>query len=413
MDEAQSGLERARWWLLALVFVAIMLNYVDRQIIALLKPTLQAEFSWSERDYGHMASAFQFAAAFGYLGVGWFIDRVGLKRGFALGVAIWSIACMTHAFARTVGQFVVARAILGAAEATGTPAAVKSAATFFPPRQRTIALGIVNTAPNIGAVITPLAVPAFAVAFGWKAAFLVAGALGLIWVAVWWFADVDRFRVASAPQPVEEKLPWSGLLRDRRTMAIAAAKVLSDSVWWFLLFWLPDLFTKQFGMTQGTVGLPVALVYALAACGALSGGWLPGKLMAQGWSVNRARKTTLFIYAALVTPVPLVLGITDPWAAAALLGLALFAHQGFSTNIFAFTTDVFPARIVASVIGIAAFFGNLAGVVMAEGAGWSLANGYGYAPMFFYAAGAYLTGALLLHLIVPVIRSQEEGPAPV
>lgn len=407
MDDADRGLERARWWLLALVFVAIMLNYVDRQIIALLKPTLQVEFGWTDRDYGHMASAFQFAAAFGYLAAGWFLDRVGLRRGFALGVAIWSIACMAHAFARTVVQFVVARAVLGAAEAMGTPAAVKSAATFFGVRQRTIALGIVNTAPNIGAVITPLAIPAFAVAFGWKAAFIVAGGLGLFWVAVWWLADVDRYRVAT-PAVQTENVPWSGLLRDRRTMAITAAKVLSDSVWWFLLFWLPDMFHRLFGLSQGTIGLPVALVYAMAACGALSGGWLPSKLLARGWSVNRARKTTLFTYAALVLPVSLVGGVDSAWPAALLIGLGLFAHQGFSTNIFAFTTDVFPARVVGSVIGIAAFFGNLAGVVTSEAAAFSLENGYGYAPMFIYAASAYLIGATLVHLIVPVIRSQEE-----
>jgi MFS transporter, ACS family, hexuronate transporter len=412
MDDAERGMERARWWLLALVFIAIMLNYVDRQIIALLKPTLQAEFDWSDRDYGHMASAFQFAAAFGYLAAGWFIDRVGLRRGFALGVGVWSLACMAHAFARTVVQFVVARAVLGFAEAMGTPAAVKSAATFFGVRQRTIALGIVNTAPNIGAVITPLAIPAFAVAFGWKAAFIVAGALGLVWVLAWWLSDVDRYRVAAtAAAPEVEKVPWSHLLKDRRTVAIAAAKVLSDSVWWFLLFWLPDLFHRMFGLSQGTIGLPVALVYAMAACGALSGGWLPSKLLARGWSVNRARKTTLFLYAALVTPVAFVGGVDGPWAAALLIGLALFAHQGFSTNIFAFTTDVFPARVVGSVIGIAAFFGNLAGVVTSEAAAISLESGWGYTPMFVYAASAYLIGATLVHLIVPVIRSQEEVAA--
>lgn len=410
MDDAERRMERARWGLLVLVFIAIMLNYVDRQIIALLKPTLQTEFGWSDRDYGHMASAFQFAAAFGYLAAGWFIDRVGLRRGFALGVAVWSLACMAHAFARTVVQFVTARAVLGFAEAMGTPAAVKSAATFFGVRQRTIALGIVNTAPNIGAVITPLAIPAFAVAFGWKAAFIVAGALGLVWVAAWWFADVDKYRVAN-PAPEAEKLPWSGLLKDRRTIAIAAAKILSDSVWWFLLFWLPDMFHRMFNLSQGTIGLPVALVYAMAACGALSGGWLPSKLLARGWSVNRARKTTLFLYAALVTPVALVGGVDGPWAAALLIGLALFAHQGFSTNIFAFTTDVFPARVVGSVIGIAAFFGNLAGVVTSEAAAISLESGWGYTPMFVYAASAYLIGATLVHLIVPVIRSQEEVAA--
>ncbi|MET0247613.1 MAG: MFS transporter, partial [Sphingomonas sp.] len=340
-----------RWAIVALVFFAIMLNYVDRQILALLKPTLELEFGWSDQDYGNMASAFQFAAAVAFLGTGWFIDRVGLRIGFAVGVAVWSIAGMAHAFAASVSGFIGARIVLGAAESIGTPAAVKTAATYFGPKDRSIALGIGNTAPNIGAIITPLAIPVVAIAFGWKAAFLIAGGLGLVWVVAWFALRMP------APIAQDDSVPsirWIDLFRGRRTLAIAIAKVLSDQVWFFMLSWLPDLFHRLFGLPQGTVGLPVALVYALAACGALTGGWLPSWLMARGWSVNRARKTTLLLYALLILPVPVVLSLQSPWTAALVLGLGLFAHQGFSTNVFALTTDVMPARLVGSTIGIAA-----------------------------------------------------------
>ena len=396
---ADAKMDRRRWIILALVFTAIMLNYVDRQIIALLKPTLQQEFSWTDRDYGHMTSAFQFAAAIAFLFTGWFIDKVGIRAGFAIGVGVWSLAGIGHAFASTVTQFITARAVLGAAESVGTPAAVKTAATYFPARERATALGLGNTAPNIGAVLTPLLVPPFAIIFGWQAAFIVAGALGLVWVVAWLALDVK-------PEAVEDEFEestkgWSSLLTQRRTWAIAIAKMLTDAVWWFLLFWLPDLFHKVFGLSQGTVGLPVALVYAMAAMGAISGGWLPGKLMDRGWSVDRSRKTALLVYAIIVLPVPLVLGVSGPWTAAFLIGLALFAHQGFSTNIFALTADLFPARLVGSAIGLGAFAGNLAGMGMSEFAGWSLDNGHGYAPMFIYAAGAYLAAWLAIKVLVP------------
>ena len=393
--------DRRRWLVVALVFVAIMLNYVDRQILALLKPTLEAEFRWNDRDYANMQSAFQVAAAFAFLGTGWFIDRVGLRRGFGLGVATWSLAAMAHAFATTVSGFIAARAVLGAAESVGTPAAVKAAATYFGPEDRSIALGIGNVAPNVGAVVTPLVIPALAVAFGWQAAFLVAGALGLVWTIAWFAARLP----APAPSLEEEEgVAWTALLRDRRTWALLLAKVLSDQVWFFMLSWLPDLFHRLFGLKQGTVGLPVALVFALAAGGALAGGFLPTRLMARGWSVNRARKLSLLLFALLVVPVPLVLLIGSPWVAALLLGLGLFAHQGFSTNVFGFATDVFPARSVASAIGIAAFAGNLWSIGLIQFAAWSLESGYGYGPSMAICAVSYLLALGALHLIVPRIR---------
>lgn len=401
---ARSG--AGRWAIVAMVFFAIMLNYVDRQILALLKPTLEAEFKWSDQDYANMVSAFQFSAAVAFLGTGWFIDRVGLRIGFALGVAVWSIAGMAHAFATGVLGFVVARVVLGAAESIGTPAAVKSAATYFTQKERSIALGVGNTAPNIGAIVTPLLIPLIAVTLGWKAAFLIAGGLGLVWVAAWFAIRVQPVAIeGEQPAPIA----WTTLLRDRKTLALAIAKVLSDQVWFFMLSWLPDLFHRLFGLPQGTIGLPVALVYVFAALGALTGGWLPTWLMAKGWSVDRARKTTLLIYAVLILPVTLVLVVSSPWSAALLLGLGLFAHQGFSTNLFGLATDVFPARAVGSVIGMAAFCGNMWSIGLIQLAAFSLSRGWGYGPLLAICSGSYLLALLFIHLLIPKIVAVDES----
>ena len=397
---------RMRWAIMILAFAAIMLNYVDRQIIALLKPTLQAQFGWNDRDYSHMASAFQFAAAISFLGSGWFIDRIGLRRGFAFGVSLWSLAGMAHAFVTSVSGFIGARAVLGAAESIGTPAQVKTAAAYFPPDKRSLMIGIGNMAPNVGAVITPLFIPPLALWLGWRSTFLIAGGLGLVWVALWlMLPPPPHAKETIAPVRVS----WGAMLRERRQWALIAAKAFSDEVWWFLLFFTPDLFHRLFGLSQGQLGWPVALIYAMAALGSLSGGWLPSRMMARGASVNRARKSSMLLYALLILPAPLVLLTTNAWIAAGLLGLALFAHQGFSTNVFGIATDMFPARSVGTAIGVAAFAGNLTGMAMIEGAGWSLESGHGYAPLLLVCGGSYLFALLLVHLLVPRITAAEPG----
>jgi ACS family hexuronate transporter-like MFS transporter len=402
-----------RLLIVGLAFTAIMLNYVDRQIIALLKPMLQTEFGWSDRDYSHMASAFQFSAAVAFLGTGWFIDRIGLRRGFAIGVGAWSLAGMAHAFVSSVGGFVGVRAALGAAESIGTPAQVKTAATYFPPEQRSLMLGVGNMASNFGAVIAPLTIPALALAFGWRAAFLIAGGLGLVWVVAWLLVTPRGVAGDAAAGDKGASVPWTSLLRDRRQWAVIAAKALSDQVWWFLLFFMPDLFHRMFGMSQGTLGVPIAVIYFLAALGALSGGILPTWLLRRGVGVNRARKGSMLLYALLILPVPLVLLTGNPWVAAGLLGLGLFAHQGFSTNVFAMTADIFPARMIGTAIGIGAFAGNLSGMGMIELAGWSLDNGHGYTPLLLICGGSYLVALLLIHLLVPKLVVAEPGAAKV
>jgi MFS transporter, ACS family, hexuronate transporter len=399
----------ARRLLIGLIFVAIALNYVDRQVLALLKPTLEAEFGWSNREYALLGSAFQITAAASFLFIGYVVDRFGVRRALGWGVGLWSLAGIAHAFAATVSQFVAARVALAAAETVGTPAAVKSAAVYLPLKERSFALGLGNTAPNIGAILTPLLIPPFALAFGWKAAFIVTGALGFVWLVFWVVGTKRLVPVQREGHVAAEaaKVPLGEAARDRRTWAIVGAKFFSDLSWFFLLFWIPDFFSRQFGMSQGTLGWPVAIIYSFAAIGALSSGLLFPKLVDRGWSINRARKSSMLFYACMILPMPLAILAPNPWVASLVIGIALFAHQGFSTNIFGLAADVVPTARVATVIGAGAVAGNLSGAGMIEFAGWSIDSGLGYWPMFAVCASAYLVATLWVHVLLPVIRPAE------
>lgn len=401
----------ARRLLIGLLFFAIALNYVDRQVLALLKPTLEAEFGWTDQDYGYLGTAFQIAAAFSFLFVGWIVDRFGVRRALGWGVALWSLFGMAHAFASTVTQFIAARVALAAAETVGTPAAVKSAAVYLPLKERSFALGLGNTAPNIGAVVTPLLIPPLALAFGWRAAFIVCGAVGFVWLAAWVIGTRNLVPVPRAGHAVAEavdKVPFGVLLRDRRTWAVLGAKLLSDASWFFLLFWIPDFFSRQFSMSQADLGGPVALIYSFAALGALSSGLLFPAFIARGWSVNRARKTSMLLYACIILTMPLALYAGSPWTAALVIGAALFAHQGFSTNVFGMTADIVPTARVATVVGFGAVGGNLSGAAMIAFAGYALTNGLGYWPMFAICGGAYLAATAWIHLLLPKLVVAED-----
>lgn len=404
MNAAPGMTEGGRRLLVALLFVAIALNYVDRQVLALLKPTLEAEFGWSSREFAHLGSVFQIAAASALLFVGWFIDRVGVRLALGLGVALWSLAGMAHAFASTVQQFVFARVALAAAESVGTPAAVKTAAVYLPLKQRSFALGLFNTAPNIGAILTPLLIPPLALAFGWRAAFLITGALGFVWLVFWIVGTRNIQPVEAVTAQTPKPASWGALLADRRSWTIIGAKAITDLVWWFVLFWMPDFFHRVFGMEQGKLGYPIVLIYVLAACGALSSGWLFPRLVDAGYSINAARKRSMLFYALLILPMPLALLTDSPWVAAILIGVGLFAHQGFSTNIFGLTADVIPGSGVARVVAMGAVAGNLSGSLMLELTGWSIDNGHGYWPMFAICASAYLLALAFIQLMLPVIR---------
>ena len=394
---------RRRTLLIALLFVAIALNYVDRQVLALLKPTLERRFGWGDEDYARLGVAFQVTAAVAYAAVGWFVDRVGVRRALGWGVGVWSAAGIAHAFAATIGQFVAARVVLAAAETVGTPAAVKSAATYLPVRERSFALGLGNTAPNIGAIVTPLLIPPFALAFGWQAAFLVTGGLGFVWLVAW-VAGTRGLVPVDTTSPERSATDWGALFADRRTWAVVGAKLFSDLGWFFLLFFLPDFFARVFGMSQATLGGPTALAYAFAAAGALSSGLVFPALLARGWTMNAARKASMLGYALLIVPLPLAIVAPGPWAAAAVIGVGLFAHQGFSTNVFGLAADAVPTARVGTVVGLGAVAGNLSGAAMIAFAGWSLSHGHGYWPMLAVVAGAYLAALAWVQALVPVIR---------
>ncbi len=409
-----------RWMFLALIVSANMINYVDREIIALLKPLLETRFHWSDMDYGHVVSAFQLSAVVAYMGAGWFIDRVGLRFGYPIAVAAWSAVAMAHSAARSVIAFVGLRSLLGATEAAQTPAAVKTIAHWFSTRERALALGFMNTGSNLGPIVTPLIVPPIVIAFGWRAAFLITGGLGFVWLIAWFAAYAARPsdpRERSPRNPAPALIPkapgvrWTHLLASRRVWAVAGAKLLTDPVWWFLLFWLPDFMHRRYGLNLRTFGVPLAAIYVLASVGALGGGVLPARMLARGSSLNAARKTTLLICAIAVTALPLVFRVDSYWYAVLIIGLALAAHQGFSTNVFALAADMFPDDSVGTVVGIGALFGNLGGLAILEFTGWQVSRSGGYWPIFAYCAVAYLAALALIHVLVPRIVTVHDQAA--
>jgi ACS family hexuronate transporter-like MFS transporter len=412
-EAAQDSRTRNRQVLLvALIFFATALNYVDRQVLALLKPTLQAEFGWGDQQFAHLGSSFQLSAAISLIWVGWFVDRFGVRFAYGAAVALWSLAGMAHALAASVQQFVIARIVLASAESVNTPAAIKAAALYLPMRARSVGIGFINTAPNIGAILTPLLIPPFALAFGWKAAFIATGALGFIWLPLWYWSTRDLQPASAAQGAQMNKANWKVVLADRRSWTIIGAKAFTDLVWWFVLFWTPDFFNREFGLSQATLGGPVALIFTLAALGAIASGGLFPILLSRGLSVNAARKLSMLFFALIVLLMPLALTAESPWTAALLIGCGLFAHQGFSTNIFGMATDIVPTSRIATVIAFGAIAGNLTGTAMLEFAGWSLDNGMGYTPMFVICGSAYLAALLFIHLMQPRLVPHEQADAP-
>ncbi len=405
---------RTRRLLVALLFFGTIINYVDRQVLSLLKPTIQAAYGWGDEQFAHFASVSQLAAAAALVFVGWLIDRFGVRLAYGAAVAVWSLAGIAHAFTGNVSQFVAARVVLVAAEAVNTPAAVKSAAQFLPLKLRSMAVGIVNTAPNLGNIIAPLTVIPFAAIYGWQAAFIVTGLLGFVWLGFWIVGTRGLKPLPRAEGTAPASGPASGstyreALSDRKTWAIAGAKAITDMFRWFFTFWLPDLFHKVFNLSQSQLVGPTALAFTLAAVGALTAGVLFPRLLASGRSVNSARKTAMLLYALVILPIPLALTVSSPWTAALIIGMALFAHQGFSTNIFAFAADAIPARRVATVMAIGAIAGNIAGFGIQEATGALLTHGYGYTPLFYLAAVAYLLALGWIHLLVPRIVAENDG----
>ncbi|MBS0408319.1 MAG: MFS transporter [Proteobacteria bacterium] len=409
---------RLRWLVLGLVFLAGALNYADRQIIALLKPVIEHDLGWSNADYAAVLQAFQLCNAAALIPAGWLIDRMGVRAGYVLGVGSWSLAAMAHGVAVTLAQFTGARALLGVTEATQAPAALKSVAAWFPLEERSAAMGFVNTAPNIGNVVAPLVVPALALAFGWRPAFVIVGGAGALWILLWLAVGrVAPLPAALAPSAKSSGSAglsgraWLDMLADRRTWAVAGAKFLSDQSWWFLLFWAPDFFHRRFGLTLGGVGGPLALTYLLAAGGAFAGGLAATALLRRGVRLGVARKAMLAVAFLVVSPIAAAQFAPGAWSAALILGVALAGHQAFSTNIFAMSADIFPPAVMGTAIGVASTMGTLGGMGILALAGWSLDHGHGYGPMFLSCTLGYPAALAWIHLMLPVIRPWT-GPAP-
>ncbi|VXC85266.1 MFS transporter [Sphingomonas sp. AX6] len=417
---AGETMTRNRWTVCALLFFATTINYIDRQVIGILKPVLETEFGWSELDYADIVFWFQAAYAIGLLTVGRLIDWVGVRWGYAIAVIVWSIAGMAHAGARTVAGFAIARFALGLGEAGNFPAAVKATGEWFPKKERAFATGIFNAGSNVGAIITPLAVPPIVMAWGWEAAFLITGSLGFVWLIAWLLvyrtpeehpkvSASELAHIRSDPAESTAKIPWLTLLRYRQTWVFAVAKLMTDPIWWFFLFWLPDFFAKTYDLNLVTFGPPLIAVYLLADVGSVGGGWLSSRLIARGWTVNAGRKTAMLVCALCVVPVSLAIYVDNLIFAVAIIGLAAAGHQGWSANVFTLASDLMPRRATASVVGIGGMAGAIGGMLMAKYVGGVLEEVGNYTPIFVLIGSIYLIALLIVHLISPRLEPADIG----
>jgi len=420
-----------RWTICGLLFLAATINYIDRQVIGILKPTLQAQFGWTEIDYGDIVFAFQMAYAIGYLFAGRVMDLLGIKRGFALALTIWSLAAMGAAavprfgpaaalllgavgltYTASVAGFIVVRFVLGLGESGNFPAAIKTVAEWFPQRERAFATGLFNAGTNIGAVITPMTVPFITARFGWVWAFVLTGMFGFAWLVAWLtiYEKPDRHPRLKAPEraficsdPVapETHMPWLSLMGYRQTWSFAAAKFLTDPIWWMYLFWLPDFFSRNYGLSLLELGPPIIVIYVIADVGSVGGGWLSSTLIRRGWSVNAARKTAMLACALAVVPIVFAANVQSMWGAVALISLATAAHQGWSANLFTFASDMFPRQAVGSVVGLGGFAGAVGGMLIAKVTGYVLQVTGSYTTVLMIAGGAYLVALAVVHILTP------------
>ncbi|GAB2589753.1 MFS transporter [Spirosoma areae] len=431
-----------RWRILSLLFAATTINYIDRNVLSFTMidagfkkemmgvaadaPLSQAINDAFKIQMGYVDSAFKFTYAFGFLAMGWLIDRIGTRRGFSLGIFLWSIAASLHALAGSLGSLRWLRASLGIGEAANFPAAIKTVAEWFPRKERALATGIFNAGANVGIMITALVVPYLTLRYGWRASFLVTGSLGLLLLLLWWkfyhkpenhpaLSDSERAHIQSdnATEQNEEtapKIPWLQLLKFRQTWAFAIGKFMADPIWWFYLTWLPDFFNSNEALDQKldlkTIGLPFLVIYIVSDVGSVFFGWLSSRFLSMGWSLNRARKTTLFICALCVVPISLASTTHSIYVAVALISLATAAHTGWAANMYTFAADLFPRSAVASVTGIGGMAGALGGVLLAAAAGVIRVK-YGYLPLFLIASSSYLIGWVLIHLILPTMKKVE------
>ncbi len=401
-----------RWTICALLFFATTINYIDRQVLGILAPTLQKEIGWNQLDYGYIVTAFQAAYAIGLVTVGRFIDKVGTKIGYGISIFVWSLAAMGHALVRTVFGFGVARFLLGIGESGNFPAAIKSTAEWFPKKERALATGIFNSGANIGAVIAPLVVPWLTLTWSWREAFIFTGSLGFIWVILWavMYQIPQKHKKVSSeemayiesdpPEPASEKIPWLSLLKHKQTWAFVIDKFLTDPIWWFYLYWLPLFLNQRYKLDLAQIGLPLIVIYTMTSIGSIGGGWLSGAFIKRGWSINKGRKIVMLICAILIVPIVFA-SVVPEWWAVLLIGTAAAAHQGWSANLFTTASDMFPKRAVASVVGLGGMAGAIGGMLIATGAGLILQFTGSYVILFIICGTVYLIALLIFHLLVP------------
>ena len=407
---------RFRWVICALLFFACLINYMDRQVLGLLKPDLSRTFGWTETDYGRITIAFQAAYAAGQTLFGPLIEWVGTKSAYSFSVVFWSLAAMSHALARSVAGFCGARFALGLGESGNFPTAVKTVAEWFPPRERSVATGIFNAGSNVGAVVAPLLVPLVALHWGWQTAFLVLGMTDLVWLGFWLrlyqspekstrlgAAELAHIR-SGAGGSAEKKIPWRKLLGYREAWAYYGTCVLVGPVWWFYMFWLPDFFNKQFHLNLKQFGLPLVVVYSVTCLGSIGGGGLSAWFLKRGWPVNRARKTATLLCACCTLPVIFAPRVESVWLATGFFALAAAAHQGWSATMYTVISDIFPKRAVASVVG----FGGTLASLMSMSFFWLVSHilqGEGtYRTIMLICGSAYLVAWVIFHLGVPQLK---------
>jgi ACS family hexuronate transporter-like MFS transporter len=413
---AKSG--HYRWVVVALIFFATTVNYVDRQVIGILAPVLEKEIGWNEIEYGNIVAAFQAAYAIGLLVVGRVIDRIGTKIGYLLCLTGWSLAGMGHALANSVTGFAAARFSLGLFEAGNFPAAIKTVAEWFPKKERAFATGIFNAGTNVGAVLAPLIVPWITLTWGWREAFVFTGAIGMVWLFFWWalYENPEKHRrvtreelayIRSDPPDSPVRVSWLRLMRYRGAWAFAIGKFITDPVWWFYLFWIPKFLYQKYGMTLDKIGLPLIVIYLMADVGSVGGGWLSSFFIKKGWGLNKGRKAAMLVCAIAVTPIVFASQARGMWVAVALLGLATAAHQGWSANLFTTASDMFPRNAIGSVVGFGGMAGAIGGMLIATLAGFILQVTGSYIVLFIICGSAYVVALAIIHFLVPKLEPVE------
>lgn len=405
--------DRVRWTVVALLFGATTVNYIDRQVLGILAPTITRELGWHETDYAAIVSWFSIAYGIGLLGMGRFLDRVGVRRGLSYSVGLWSLAAMGHALVRTVTGFSAARALLGIGESGNFPASVKAVAEWFPKRERALATGIFNAGSNVGVILAALLVPWIALALGWRWAFVATGSLDLVWLGVWLtiyrppnehprLSEAELAWIRSDPADAAGRVAWRSLLARRQTWAFIAGKALTDPVWLFYLFWLPKFLDATFGVRLAGLAAPLVVIYVAADIGSITGGWVSGALIKRGWSVNRGRKVAMLLAALSIVPTALAPSAHSLWVAVGIVSVAAAAHQWWSANLFTTVSDMFPRHAVASVVGLGGFAGMASAFAFQRFTGALLeTTGGSYAPIFAVLGLAYVAALALLHLLAP------------